>query len=98
MRSSERTATGIRFWSVASLTSSQHRADEACLQLNLANDVVLGVGHVQRIAPPCQTLRPTQSCQTRLATVSGIPLLARSGHMLKRQRVAIDAVDCVPLP
>ena len=98
MRSSERTPTGIRFWSIAFLTGTQYRADEASLQLYRADNVVLGVGHVQHVAPPSQTLRPTQSCQTRLTTVSRVTLLPGSGHMIKGQRVAVDAVDGIALP
>lgn len=98
MRSSERTPQGVRFWSVASLTGAQYCSDDARLQLNLANDVIFGVGHVQRVARPCQALRPAKSCKTRRTTVARIPLLPGSGDMMKAQGLAIHAVDGVALP
>ena len=98
MRSSERTPQGVRFWSVTSPTGAEYCSDDARLQLNLANDVIFGVGHEQRVARPCQPLRPAKSCKTRRTTVARIPLLPGSGYMMKAQGLGSHAVDRVALP
>jgi hypothetical protein len=34
----------VRLWPITALARAQHRRDRACLQIDPANDVVLGVG------------------------------------------------------
>ena len=98
MWSSERAAARVGLWSIALPARSQHRTDEPRLQVDLANDVIFRIRHIQKAVRPRQSFRTTQLRQSRQATVSRIPLLAGSSHMVKRSSVAIDTKDCVALP
>ena len=45
----ERASKGIGFWTIASVTGAEHGSDDACLEINLANDMTFCIGHVQRV-------------------------------------------------
>ncbi len=97
MRSSECTPAGIRFRSVTALTGAQHGADDARLQGNFANHMILGVGDVEQVTRTGEPLRPSQFCQARRTTVARIPLFASSRHMMKGQGFGIHSVNGVAL-
>ena len=46
MRSSERTSAGIEFRAITSLTCAERRSNDACREIDPANDVVFRVGDV----------------------------------------------------
>ena len=46
MRSSERTSAGIGFRAITSLARAERRSNDACFEIDRANDVVFRVGDV----------------------------------------------------
>src|SRR5262245_53010640 len=51
VRPGQRTPPRIGLGSVAAPSRAQDRGHNAALQVDLADDVILGVGHIQEIAP-----------------------------------------------
>src|SRR5437867_3528185 len=82
MGSSERAPTRIGLGAVASLTGAEHGANDACLQINRADHVILGVGHIERVARPGKALWPRQLRHPSLAAIAGVTLLPGPGHMV----------------
>src|SRR3954464_268204 len=85
VRPGERAAARIGFRTVAPLTSAEHGADRVFLQIDLANDVILGVSHIQAIARPCQPFGSGQLRGPRRTVVARVSLLARPSHVMNRQ-------------
>jgi len=98
MWSSERAAARVGLWSIAPPARSQHCTDESRLQVDLADDMIFRISHIQEAIRPRQAFRTTQLRQSRWAAVSRIALLAGSSHMMKRSSAAIDTKDCVAFP
>src|SRR5262245_28448020 len=98
MRSSERAAERIRFGSVAALTRAECGSNHVRLQIDRADDVALGIGDVERVAPPRQSFGACELRQTRLTAVARVPLLAGSGDVMPGHLLAVETVDGVPFP
>src|SRR4029453_3098284 len=96
--SRERAPERIRFGAVAALTCAERRSNHTCLQIDRTDDVALGVGDVERVAPPRESLRPGKPCEASLTTVARVPLLAGSGDVMPGHLPAVETVDRVPFP
>ena len=88
----------IGFRAVALLTGAQHGPDEAGLEIDRADHVILGVRDVQRPPPPRETFGPGQRRRPSLAAVSGVSLLAGAGDVVDRECPGIHLVDGIAFP
>jgi len=82
MRPGKRAVKRVRFRAVTPLPGAKNRSDDARLQVDDTNDVILGIGNVERVAPPRQAFRPSQSCGARGSAIAGVALLAGPGYVV----------------
>ena len=98
MRARQRAAKRIRLGAVAALTGAKHGRDDAGLELDAANDVVLGVGDVEVAASDSASpLGPPSLADARRPAVSRIALLAGASDMVNRRGAGRDAINRVAL-
>src|SRR4051812_38142238 len=85
---------GLR--TVPSLAGAEHGCDDAAIECDAANDVVLGIGHKQRSAAISESLGARQPGEAGWPAVTRIALLAGAGQMMNRSGFRCDAVDRIP--
>ena len=71
-------AKWIRLRPVTSLAGAKNGGDDACLQVDLSNDVILCVCNIQGIAPPREAFRSAESRRARRPAITRIALFSRA--------------------
>ena len=93
MRTRQPALQRIWLWTVPSLAGAEHRCDDAALDRDAANDVVLGIGHKQISPAISQSLGARQFGEAGRPAVTRIALLTSAGQMMNRASFRCDAVD-----
>src|SRR4029453_8635084 len=73
VRPRQRTPPGIRLGAIASFARAEHGADDAGVQVDAADRMVLGVGHEEPAGRPRQALRPAARRVARMAPAPAAP-------------------------
>ena len=97
VRPRERTLQRIWLRTIASAASAERGCDDAGIECDIANDVVLGVGHKEPAVPVCKSLGSCQLGEVGRPAVARIAFLAGTSQMMKRPSLRGDTVDRIAL-
>ena len=93
VRARESTLQRIWLGTIASLSGAKRGCDNAGIERDASDDVVLGVGHKEPAVPIGKSLGTRQLRKAGRPAVARIALLAGTGQMMNRPGFRRNAVD-----